>query len=70
MHVQHPMWALSLPLCPIWHREIFQRVMLQVVQCVDGCEATMDDIAVWGKVHAELEQRLKETHGKGKVAGS
>ena len=44
--------------------------MLQMVQCVDECEATMDDIVIWGKIHAEHEQKLKETHEKGKVSGS
>lgn len=73
MHVQHSVWALPLPSCPTWHRlrqasEIFQRVMSQMVEDIDGCEAVMDDIV--GKDQTEHDQGLKKSLGKGEVVCS
>ena len=49
--------------------KIFRRVMSQMVEDLDGCEAVMDDIAVWGKDQTELDQRLEKVVDKAKSCG-
>ena len=51
---------LRVPFGIVSAREIFQRVMSQMVEDIDGTEAIMDDIVVWGKDQAEHDMRLKQ----------
>ena len=49
--------------------EIFQRVMSQMVEDIDGSEAIMDDIVVWGKDQTEHGMRLTQVMDKAKARG-
>ena len=41
-------------------REVFQKKMSQVLEDIDGAEAIVDDILVWGKDIQEHDARLKK----------
>ena len=43
--------------------------MSQMVEDIDGCEAVMDDLVVWGKDQTEHDQRLKKVMDKAKSCG-
>ena len=60
---------LRVPFGIVSASEIFQRVMSQMVKDIDGCEAVMDDIVVWGKDQTEHDQRLKKVVDKAKSCG-
>ena len=60
---------LRVPFGIISASEIFQRVMSQMVEDIDGSEAVMDDIVVWGKDQAEHDMRLKQVMNKAKACG-
>ena len=60
---------LRVPFGIVSAREIFQRVMSQMVEDIDGTEAIMDDIVVWGKDQAEHDMRLKLVMDKAKACG-
>ena len=57
---------LRVPFGIVSASEIFQRVMSQMVEDIDGSEAIMDDIVVWGKDQAEHDMRLKQVMDKAK----
>ena len=60
---------LRVPFGIVSASEIFQRVMSQMVEDIDGSEAIMDDIVVWGKDQAEHGMRLKQVMDKAKACG-
>ena len=60
---------LRVPFGIVSASEIFQRVMSQMVEDIDGSEAIMDDIVVWGKDQAEHDMRLKQVMDKAKACG-
>ena len=60
---------LHVPFGIVSASEIFQRVMSQMVEDIDGSEAIMDDIVVWGKDQAEHDMCLKQVMGKAKARG-
>ena len=51
---------LRVPFVSVSTSEIFQQVMSAMVEDIDGSEAVMDDIVVWGKDQAEHDMRLKQ----------
>ena len=57
---------LRLPFGIVSASETFQRVMSQIVEDTEGCEAVMDDIVVWGKDQAEHDMLLKQVMDKAK----
>ena len=60
---------LRVPFGTVSASEIFQRVMSQMVEDIDGNEAIMDDIVMWGKDQAEHDMRLKQVMDKAKACG-
>jgi hypothetical protein len=60
---------LRLPFGIVSASEIFQRVMSQMVEDIDGAEAVMDDIVVWGKDQKQHDKRLKKVMDKAKAVG-
>ena len=60
---------LRVPFGIVSASEIFQRVMSQMVEDIDGSEAIMDDIVVWEKDQAEHGMRLKQVMDKAKACG-
>ena len=40
--------------------EVYQRSVSNMVQDIEGCEAIVDDILIWGKDIAEHDKRLKQ----------
>ena len=40
--------------------EVFQKIISQMVSYIEGAEAIIDDILVWGSHHKEHDQRLKK----------
>ena len=60
---------LRVPFGIVSASEIFQRVMSQMVEDIEGSEAIMDDIVVWGKDQAEHDMRLKQVMDKAKACG-
>ena len=39
--------------------EVYQKIISEMVQDIDGCEAIVDDILIWGKDMTEHDERLK-----------
>ena len=60
---------LRVPFGIVSASKIFQRVMSQMVEDIEGSEAIMDDIVVWGKDQAEHDMRLKQVMDKAKACG-
>ena len=60
---------LRVPFGIVSASEIFQRAMSQMVEDIDGSEAIMDDIVVWGKDPAEHDMHLKQVMDKAKACG-
>ena len=60
---------LRVPFGIVSASEIFQRVMSQMVEDIEGSEAIMDDIVVWGKDQAEHDMCLKQVMDKAKACG-
>ena len=56
---------LRLPFGIVSAREIFQRVMSQMVEDMDGSEAVMDDTVVWGRP-SRTRHAPDAGHGQGK----
>ena len=46
--------------------EVFQKVMSQMVLDIEGAEAIIDDILVWGATQEEHDQRLKRVLDRSK----
>ena len=58
---------LRVPFGIVSASKIFQRVMSQMVEDIDGNEAIMDDIVVWRKDQAEHDMCLKQVMDKAKA---
>ena len=57
---------LRMPMGITSASDIFQRVMSQLVEDIDGAEAIMDDIVIWGRDKDKHEKRLKKVMDKAK----
>ena len=40
--------------------EVYQKIMSELVQHIEGCEAIIDDLVIWGKTVAEHDERLEK----------
>jgi hypothetical protein len=63
LHFQHTVWKIPFHTTPFGNKsapEVFQKKISQGLEDIDGAEAIVDDILVWGKYIQEHDARLKK----------
>ena len=57
-----PYGRYSFTRMPFWHQiclEDYQRAFSEMVKDIEGCEAIIDDILIWGKDQQQHDERLR-----------
>ena len=58
MHIQHPIWSTPFGNCSA--QDIFQTIMSEIFEDIEGVEIVIVDILVWGASEEEHDTRLEK----------